>query len=166
MRSTITAALCFGSFITRRVRSATFCFLFRIFSKLPRVVSLQILFLTRLLRTQHFLFSTTIKTRCQTVSRHHSTVSLFHRNTHQQSASWQHSFQTVSVMKPRTLVIVFACLVASTVLFEPAEAGKKKKLLAALLLGAALKGGGKIIPLPLPLPVSKPLSYVTGLSSV
>lgn len=57
-------------------------------------------------------------------------------------------------MKLKSLAILFACLVAATVLFQTVESSKKKKLLGALLLGAALGGkGGKIIPLPLPLPV-------------
>jgi len=50
--------------------------------------------------------------------------------------------------------ILLACLLASSVFFETAEAGKKKKLLGALLLGAALGASKpKILPLPLPLPV-------------
>ena len=52
-----------------------------------------------------------------------------------------------------TFCILFACLLASTLYFETVEAGKKKKMLAALLLGAALASKPKIIPLPLPLPV-------------
>ena len=49
--------------------------------------------------------------------------------------------------------IIFAVLVASSAFFGVAEAGKKKKLLGALLLGAALAKKPKIIPLPLPLPL-------------
>ena len=49
--------------------------------------------------------------------------------------------------------LVFACLVASSVFFGAAEA-KKKKIIGALLLGAALASKPKLLPLPLPVPVS------------
>lgn len=50
--------------------------------------------------------------------------------------------------------VVFACLFASSMFFEVAEAGKKKKILGALLLGAALASKPKLLPLPLPIPIA------------
>lgn len=47
--------------------------------------------------------------------------------------------------------LVFACLVASSVFIGVAEA-KKKKILGALLLGAALAKKPKILPLPVSVP--------------
>ena len=37
-----------------------------------------------------------------------------------------------------TLAILLVCLLGSTLFFEAVEAGKKKKIIGALLLGAAL----------------------------
>ncbi len=52
-------------------------------------------------------------------------------------------------MKLSSVLLFSACLLLC---LAAIDAGKKKYL-AALLLGAALKGGHKLIPLPLPLPV-------------
>ena len=55
-----------------------------------------------------------------------------------------------------SFAIVFTCLVMATMFFgppAPVEA-KKKKLLTAILLGALLGSKQKLMPLPLPLPVS------------
>lgn len=65
--------------------------------------------------------------------------------------------------------LIFACLVASSAFFSMVEAGKKKKLLAAMLLGAALAKKPKILPLPLPLPlpvsVLKPMKILNEKSN-
>lgn len=53
-------------------------------------------------------------------------------------------------MKLSSVLLFSACLLLC---LAAIDAGKKKYL-AALLLGAALKGSHKLIPLPLPLPVS------------
>lgn len=51
--------------------------------------------------------------------------------------------------------VAVACLVATSSYFQVAEAGMKKKLLGALLVGAALASKPKFMPLPLPVPVSE-----------
>ena len=54
--------------------------------------------------------------------------------------------------------VVFVALFASSMFFEMAEAGKKKKILKALVAGAILaKLKPKILPLPLPLPIPIPI---------
>lgn len=52
-----------------------------------------------------------------------------------------------------TFAILMVCLIGTSILFNAVEAGKKKKILGALLLGAALFQKPKILPLPLPIPI-------------
>lgn len=54
----------------------------------------------------------------------------------------------------RVLALLFSCLFISSIMIEHTEAGKKK-ILAALLIGAALAAKPKLLPLPLPVPVNK-----------
>lgn len=51
------------------------------------------------------------------------------------------------------MAILFASLMFTSMFIVDVEAGKKKKILAALLLGAALAAKPKILPIPLPVPV-------------
>ena len=53
--------------------------------------------------------------------------------------------------------LLFACLIVASCFYEMAEAGKKKRLLKYLLLGASMHKTKKIIPLPLPLPLPIPI---------
>src|SRR6218665_1073050 len=57
-----------------------------------------------------------------------------------------------------TLVLVFACLIASTLFVVPALA-YKKKLLGAMMLGALLGSKPKFLPLPLILPLPIPMKH-------
>ncbi|KAH9413331.1 hypothetical protein DERP_007807 [Dermatophagoides pteronyssinus] len=58
-----------------------------------------------------------------------------------------------SINKHSILAIIFATLMFTSMFIVDVEAGKKKKILAALLLGAALAAKPKILPIPLPIPI-------------
>ncbi|OTF81877.1 hypothetical protein BLA29_012115 [Euroglyphus maynei] len=48
---------------------------------------------------------------------------------------------------------MFATIMFTSMFIVNVDAGKKKKILAALLLGAALAAKPKILPIPLPIPI-------------
>lgn len=53
-----------------------------------------------------------------------------------------------------TFALLFACLLGTSMFFQMAEAGKKKrKIVKLLLLAASLIKKPKILPLPLPIPI-------------
>lgn len=71
-----------------------------------------------------------------------------------------HQINKMKSSNKTILAIMFATIMFTSMFIVNVDAGKKKKILAALLLGAALAAKPKILPIPLPVPVCFAIQFI------